>query len=87
VLIKTHMSRDDQTVCRKIKTAITFVIGRVAQEDTSDGPRGELIGRGGGDVRITCTTEDTEVLVRGCGAKESDMRAGSTDRLHGKMVQ
>jgi hypothetical protein len=32
------------------------VIGRVAQEDTSGGPRGELMGRGGGDVRITCTT-------------------------------
>jgi hypothetical protein len=39
--------------------------------------------RGGGDVRITCITEDAEVLVRGCGAKESDMRVGSTDRLRG----
>jgi hypothetical protein len=63
------------------------VISRVAQEDTSGGPRGELMGRGGGDVRITCTTKDAEVLVRGCGAKESDMRAGSTDRLHGETVQ
>jgi hypothetical protein len=81
------MSRDDQTVCREIKAAIAFVIGRVAQEDTSGGPRGELMGRGGGDVRITFTTEDAEVLVRGCGAKESDMRAGSTDRLCGETVQ
>jgi hypothetical protein len=63
------------------------VIDRVAQEDTSGGPRGELMGRGGGDVRITCTTEDAEVLVRGCRAKERDMRAGSTDRLHGETVQ
>jgi hypothetical protein len=60
---------------------IAFVIDRVAQEDTSGGPRGELMGRGVGDVRITCTTEDAEVLVRGCGAKESDMRKGSTDHL------
>jgi hypothetical protein len=44
------------------------------------------MGRGGGDVKITCTTEDKEVLVRGCEAKESDMRAGSTDHLHGEMV-
>jgi hypothetical protein len=43
--------------------------------------------RSGGDVRITCITEDAEVLVRGCRAKESDMRAGSTDRLRGEMVQ
>jgi hypothetical protein len=42
---------------------------------------------GGSDVRITCTTEDAEVLVRGCGAKESDMRVGSTDHLRGEMVQ
>jgi hypothetical protein len=27
------------------------------------------------------------VLVRGCGAKESDMRAGSTDHLRGETVQ
>jgi hypothetical protein len=81
------MSRDDQAVCREIKATIAFVISRVAQEGTSGGPRGELIGRGGGDIRITCTTEDAEVLVRGCGAKESDMRVGSTDRLRGETVQ
>jgi hypothetical protein len=38
---------------------------RVDQEDTSGGSRGKLMGHGGGDVRITCTTEDAEVLVRG----------------------
>jgi hypothetical protein len=45
------------------------------------------MGRSCGDVRITCTTEDAEVLVRACGAKESDMRACSTDHLHGETVQ
>jgi hypothetical protein len=39
------------------------VIGRVAQQDTSGGSRGELMGHGGSNVRITCTTEDVEVLV------------------------
>jgi hypothetical protein len=81
------MSRDDQAVYREIKAAIAFVISRVAQEDTLGGPRGELMGRGGGDVRIIWTTEDTEVLVRGCGAKESDMRTGNIDHLRGEMVQ
>jgi hypothetical protein len=84
---KNHMSRDDQAVCQEIKATTAFVIGRVAQEDTSGGSRGELMGRGGGDVWITCTTEDTEVLVRGCEAKENDMRVGSTNRLRGEMVQ
>jgi hypothetical protein len=45
------------------------------------------MGCGGGDIRITCITKDAEVLVRGCGAKESDMRAGSTDHLCGETVQ
>jgi hypothetical protein len=57
------MSRDDQAVCQEIKAAIAFVISRVVQEDTSGGPRGELMGRSGGDLRITCTTEDSEVLI------------------------
>jgi hypothetical protein len=45
------------------------------------------MGRGGGDVRITYTTKDAEVPVRGCRAKESDMRIGSTNRLRGETVQ
>jgi hypothetical protein len=45
------------------------------------------MGRGGGDVRIRCTTEDAEVLLQGCGAKESDMRVDNTDHLHGETVQ
>jgi hypothetical protein len=44
------------------------------------------MGRGGGDVRITCATEGTEVLVRGCGAEESNMKAGSTNHLRGETV-
>jgi hypothetical protein len=68
-------------------TPIAFVVSGVAQEDTPSGLRGELMGRGGDDVRITCTTEDAKVLIRGCGAKESDMRAGSTYRLREEMIQ
>jgi hypothetical protein len=44
------------------------------------------MGRGGGDVRITCTIKDVEVLVRGCGSKESNMRADNIDRLCGEML-
>jgi hypothetical protein len=43
--------------------------------------------RGDSDVGITCTTKDAEVLVRGCGAKESDMREGITDHLREETVQ
>jgi hypothetical protein len=55
-LIKNHVSRDDQAVCGEIKAAIAFVIRRVAKEDTPGGSGAELMGSGGGGVRITRTT-------------------------------
>jgi hypothetical protein len=56
-LIKNHVSRDGQTVCGEIKAAIAFVIRRVAKEDTPGGSGAELMGRGGGGVRITRTAK------------------------------
>jgi hypothetical protein len=53
------MLRDDQAVCGEIKATIAFVIRGVAKEDTSGGPRGEFVGRGGGNVRVTRVAEDT----------------------------
>jgi hypothetical protein len=52
------MSRDVQAVCGEIKAIIAFVIGGVAKEDTSGGPRGKLVGHGGSSVRVTHTAED-----------------------------
>jgi hypothetical protein len=56
-LIENHVSRDFQAVCGEIKAAIAFVIRRVAKEDTPGGPGAELMGSGGGGVRITHTTK------------------------------
>jgi hypothetical protein len=56
-LIKNHVSRDDQVVCGEIKVAIAFVIRGVAKEDTPGGPGAELMGSGGGGVRIICTSK------------------------------
>jgi hypothetical protein len=57
------MSTDDQAVCGEIKATIAFVIRGVAKEDTSGGSRGELVGCGGGSVRVTHTAEDAPMLV------------------------
>jgi hypothetical protein len=56
-LIKNHVSRDDQAICGEIKAAIAFVIRRVAKEDTPGGSGAELMGSGGGGVRITRTAK------------------------------
>jgi hypothetical protein len=46
VLIKNHVSRDDQAVCGEIKAAVAFVIRGVAKEDTPGRARSELLRRG-----------------------------------------
>jgi hypothetical protein len=56
-LIKNYVSRDDQAVCGEIKAVIAFVIRRVAKEDTPGGSGAELMGSGGGGVRITRTAK------------------------------
>jgi hypothetical protein len=86
-LIKNHVSRDDQAVCGKIKATIAFVFGRVAKEDTPGGPGTELIGSGGGGVRITRTARNPEVLVGRWRAKEGHVRTGRLNRLGGETIE
>jgi hypothetical protein len=59
------MSGDDQTVCLEIKAAVTFVVGRVAQEDTPGGAWGELMWCSGSRVRVARTAKDAQMLVGG----------------------
>jgi hypothetical protein len=80
------MSEDDQKVCREIKAAIAFVVGRVAQEDTPGGAWGELIWHSGSRVRVARTTKDVHMLVGGHGTKQGKMRTHSVDYRCGKTV-
>jgi hypothetical protein len=80
------MSSDDQAVCREIKVAIAFVVGRVAQEDTPCGMWGELMWRGGDRVRVARTTKDTQMLIGGHRARQGNMRTCSLNHHYGKMV-
>jgi hypothetical protein len=57
------MSRDDQAVCGEIKTMVAFVIGGVAEEDTSGRARSKLMRRGSSSVRVTHTTKNSEMLI------------------------
>ena len=63
------------------------MVGGITKEDTSGRPRGELVWRSSGSVGVTCAAENTQVLIRGCGAEECDMGAGGADRLSGETVQ
>jgi hypothetical protein len=80
------MLGDDQAVCREIKAAIVFVVGRVAQEDTPGGAWGELMWCNGSRVRVARTTKDVQMLVGGRGTKQGKMRTHILDRRCGKTV-
>jgi hypothetical protein len=80
------MSEDDQTVCREIKAAIAFVVGRVAQEDIPGGAWGYLMWRGGSRVRVARTTKDAQMLVGERGTKQGKMRTHNLDRRCRKTV-
>jgi hypothetical protein len=80
------MSGDDQAVCQEIKATIAFVVGRVAQKDTSGGAWEELMWCNGSRVRVARTTKDVQMLVGGRGTKQGKMRTRSLDHRCGKMV-
>jgi hypothetical protein len=42
---------------------------------------------GGGEIRIASAPEDTEMIVGGVGAEESEVRSGVSNRLGGQTVE
>jgi hypothetical protein len=57
------MTRDENTARGKVKASVTLVIRRVSEKDTEGRPGGQLMGSGGGGVRVTRTPEDSKVVV------------------------
>jgi hypothetical protein len=70
------MSGDDQVVCREIKVAIAFVVGRVALEDTPGGAWGELMWRSGSHVRVARTRGDARRRARKQTGQDEDTQLG-----------
>jgi hypothetical protein len=40
----------------------------------------------GSRVGVTCTIENSQMLVRGCGTKQGKVRTRGLNRVHRKMV-
>jgi hypothetical protein len=49
----------------EVKTSIPLVIRGVAKEEAVSGARRQLMGSGGGSVRIAGTIEHAKVVIRG----------------------
>jgi hypothetical protein len=70
VLVKEHMTRDNDSVCGEVKVTIAFVVIGKAKKDTLRRAWCEFIGHGGGEVRITTTSENSKMIImRGCTEK------------------
>jgi hypothetical protein len=87
VLIKNHVSRDDQAFCGEIKVVIAFVIREVVKEDTPGRARSKLMMRGCSSVRVTHAAENSEMLIRGCRPKKGNVRTRDLNSLCQKAVQ
>jgi hypothetical protein len=82
MLIKVHVTGGDDAVRNRIIAAVAFGVSRVTEENTRNGTRGEFMRSGGGDTRITTTTENPKTVVGWRGTVKEVMRcivpAGTT---------
>jgi hypothetical protein len=81
------VSRDDQTICGEIKTAITFVIIGVGKEDTPGRAMSELMRCGCSSVRVTRAAENWEMLIGGHGPEKGNVQTHNINSLCRKVVQ
>ena len=76
-LIEHHMVRYEDPTRGKVKASVTLMFRGVPEEETESRPRSQLVGSGGGGVRVTRTPEDSKVIIPTRGTKKSMMWCGS----------
>jgi hypothetical protein len=80
------VSGDDYLVGRHVETAVSFVVGRVAKENTQGRSRSEFVGGCGGQVRVAFAAKNPEVIVCRWCPKEGKMRRAEIQSLGGQNV-
>ena len=81
------MTGDNDTTREKIVTPIPLMVRRVSEEDATSRTRCELVRCGGREVGVASAPKDSKVIIGGRGAKESEVRCGSANRLGGKAIE
>ena len=66
-LVEDNTARDDDTITGEIHAAITLVVRRVAEKNTSTRPGSEFVGHGGSGVGVAKATKDPQGRVIGVG--------------------
>ena len=86
-LVENDVTRDEDSVGGKVKTPISLMIGRVTEEDTVSGARGELMRSSGSEIGIASAPEDTKMIIGGVDAKKSEVRSAVGNRLGWQTVE
>ena len=81
------MSGDKDPARGEVKASLSIVVRGVTKKHTTSRAGCQLVRSSGGDVRITCTPEDTKVVVAGRGTEKSLVRSGSRRSCGRKAVE
>jgi hypothetical protein len=80
------MTGDEDTMRGKVIASIPLMIRGVPKEDTTSRVRCKLVRCSGREVRVASAPKDSKVIIGGRGAKESEVRCGSANRLGGRRL-
>ena len=84
---KHNVSGDKDPERGEVKAAVPLVVRGVTKKHTTSRAGCQLVRSSGGDVRITCTSEDTKVVVAGRGTEKSVVWSGSRESCGRKAVE
>jgi len=71
LLIKDHMTGDNNAICGEVKATIAFVVIGKAKKDTLRRAQCEFMGHGGGEVWIAMVSENSEMIICGWCTEKS----------------
>lgn len=86
-LVKREMARNEDSAGGGIEAAEAFLGRRITKKHTGDSARSELVGSSGGNIRVTKTTEDMKVGVRGGRMEQNFMRSKVVKSRSGKDIK
>ena len=85
-LVKHNVSGDD-SARGEVKAAVPLVVRGVTKKHTTSRAGRQLVRSSGGDVRITCTPEDTKVVVARRGTEKNGVWSESRGSSGRKAVE
>ena len=87
---RTHQTphvRDENTTRGEVKAAVALVVRGVPEKHTEGGPGCKLVRSRSSSVRVTCTPEDTKMVIAWRGTEECLVRSGGRARSGRETVE